>query len=430
MYAKNVVETQPQLASLQAPEAVPEVGVRRAFLEDLALKTMYVSAPASLLELSKTLRLTYPVVDDLFRRLRSATLVEVTGMIGNAPQIALTSQGRLRALELLALNHYIGAAPVSLDSYIRQVREQSVRELDVHLPEVSRTFAHLVLEPETLTKLGTALNSGSSIFLYGPTGSGKTAIATAIPRAFTNDRVWIPFAVQVDGQIITVYDPLLHAKVDEMPSKDSDPRWVLCHRPSVLVGGELTSEMLELQMNPTTRFYTAPVQMKANNGVLIIDDFGRQRLTPEELLNRWVVPLDRRIDFLTLAGGKKVEIPFELVVVFATNLDPSTLGDPAFMRRIQTKIRVGSVSPQQFHEIFSRVCTEWGIACEASAVDQLIDIIKNKYREPLRACHPRDVVNQIRWAARYRNSDPTLDRDSLLAAVEAYFISGGDEADA
>lgn len=421
------VTTQPDLLRLPEPTNVDQVGVRRAFLEDLALKTIYVTAPPSLIELAATMKLGYRVVDELFQRLRAEQLCEVTGMRGNAREIALTSRGRTHALELLALSHYVGAAPVSLEHYVQVVRQQSVRDLVVHLPDVRRAFSSLVLEEDTLNKIGTALNSGSSIFLYGPSGTGKTAIATTLPRVMASDRVWVPHAVQTDGQVITVYDPHVHATMRDERPDDNDARWVLCHRPAVMVGGELTIEMLELQLNPSSRFYTAPMQMKANNGVLVIDDFGRQRVRPEDLLNRWIVPLDRRIDFLTLAGGRKIEIPFELFVVFATNLSPSTLGDAAFLRRIQTKIHVGEVAYRRFHEIFARVCEEFGMRCEADVVDDLIDLIRNKYHEPLRACHPRDVVSQIRWAARFENREPRLDRAALQRAVEAYFLTDEDE---
>ena len=196
---------------------------------------------------------------------------------------------------------------------------------------------------------------------------------------------------------------------------------MVCERPTVLVGGELTLEMLELQLNPATKFYVAPVQMKANNGVLIIDDFGRQRMRPEELLNRWVVPLDRRVDFLSMAGGKQVEIPFEMFVVFATNLSPATLVDAAFLRRIQTKIEVGAISDTHFHQIFRGVCDELKVSYDAVIVDELVDVIRNKLNEPLRACHPRDIVNQICWAARYESRVPTLTHQTLMAAIDAYF---------
>jgi len=415
--------TQPVAEPLPAPESVPEVGVAKAILEGLVLKILFVAGSLSLGELAARAHLRYSVVDELFRRLRAEKFCEVIGMTGILPQIAITSGGRSRALELLSVNQYAGPAPVSLQSYIQQVRQQSVRDVEVHPPEIRRAFTHLVLDAGMLQKLGTALNSGHSIFLYGPSGAGKTTIATTLSRVLALDRVWIPFAVEVDGEIISVYDPHVHSKINDPVSQSSDARWVLCHRPTVLVGGELTIEMLELQANPITKFYMAPVQMKANNGVLIIDDFGRQRLRPEELLNRWVVPLDRRIDFLTLAGGKTVEIPFELFVVFATNLDPSALADDAFLRRIQTKIKVGAVSEQQFHEIFRSVCRDFKLPCEAGIIGELIDTIRGKLQQPLRACHPRDIVNQVRWAARYEETEPRLDRDALLAAVNAYFGS-------
>jgi predicted ATPase with chaperone activity len=386
-----------------------------------------VMGASSLRELAAKMKLPVRVAEELLRRLRTDQLCEVTGMRGNVPDLAITSAGRSRALELLSLNQYADAAPVSLESYTQQVIQQRVSHLEVHPPEIQRAFAHLVLDPEVLRKLGTAVNSGTSIFLYGPTGGGKSTIAQTLSRVLALDAVWVPFAVEVDGQIISVFDAHLHSKIEGTISPSRDARWVLCRRPTVLVGGELTIEMLELQLNAITKFYTAPVQMKANNGALIIDDFGRQRLRPEELLNRWVVPLDRRIDFLTLAGGKKVEIPFEMLVVFATNLDPSALADAAFLRRIQTKIKVGAVSERQFREIFGRVCSDLGLQCEASIVDELIDVIRSKLKEPLRACHPRDIVNQVRWAARYEQREPCLDRDALLAAAAAYFVSEADD---
>lgn len=409
-----------------APETVDEAGVRRSFLEELLLKILYLSGPLTLPEWEALARLTPQVVEDVFRRLRAEQLCEVAGMEGNVRHVAISMQGRTRALELLALSQYSGPAPVSLDSYVRQVRGQSVRNIEVHPADMRRAFAHLVLDEQTLAHLGAALNSGGSIFLHGPTGTGKTTIAEALARVLADDRVWIPYAVEVDGQVITVYDPLIHRAIETEPDSGADPRWVLCHRPTVVVGGELTIEMLDLQFNPMTKFYAAPGQMKANDGLLIIDDFGRQRIRPEELLNRWVVPLDRRIDFLTLAGGKKIEIPFELFVVFATNMDPADLVDAAFLRRIQTKVLVDTASEPQFREIFRRVCEEKEIDCQPALVDALIDILQNTLKEPLRPCYPRDLVNQICWTARYEGRKPTIDREGLARAVEAYFLSGRD----
>jgi SpoVK/Ycf46/Vps4 family AAA+-type ATPase len=311
-----------------------------------------------------------------------------------------------------------------LEDYVRQVRLQSVRNLEVHPAAMKQAFEHLVLDDLTLTRLGTALASGGSIFLYGPTGAGKTTIAEALPRVLAADGVWIPHAVESDGHVIAVFDPIVHKKIQRGTSQKVDSRWVYCERPKVVVGGELTIEMLDLQFNPVTKFYAAPGQMKANNGVLIIDDFGRQRVKPEELLNRWVVPLDRRFDFLTLVGGKKIEVPFELFVVFATNMDPSHLADAAFLRRIQTKVKVGMATEQQFAEIFHRVCNAVGVNYDPALVQELMVLLRDRFKEPLRPCYPRDLLNQIAWAARYEGRKPRLDRESLMRAAEAYFISG------
>ncbi len=415
-------ENAPPAGPLQKPESTSDVGVRKRILEDLVLKVLYLSGPLSILELSKRIRLSFGVADELVQQLRSEQLCEAIGISRNILNIAITSQGRLRALELLSLSQYAGAAPVSLESYTKQVRQQSVRNVEVHPPDVDRAFAHLVLDSNTLRQLGTALNSGASIFLYGPTGTGKTSVAGTLARVVAEDLVWIPYAVEVDGQIIAIYDPLIHRIASEPAPQNSDQRWVRCHRPAVLVGGELTIEMLDLQFNPSTRFYTSPVQMKANDGVLIIDDFGRQRLQPEALLNRWVVPLDRGIDFLTLAGGRTVEIPFEVLVVFASNMDPSELLDAAYLRRIQTKIKMDAVSGDQFREIFRRVAGEHGLECNAELLNDLVGVIVQELGQPLRPCYPRDIVNQIRWSARYEGRKPHLDHASLTHAVEAYFL--------
>jgi predicted ATPase with chaperone activity len=325
-------------------------------------------------------------------------------------------------MELLAQNSYAGPAPISFESYVDQVKKQSVKKVEIHEGDVNRAFAHLVIDKDMLRQFGTALNSGSSIFLYGPPGTGKTTIAETLSRVIAEDAVWIPYAIEVDNQIITVYDAAIHRRIVDSTPREHDERWVYCQRPAVMVGGELTAEMLDLQFNQISKFYVAPAQMKANNGVLIIDDFGRQRLRPEELLNRWVVPLDRRIDFLAFAGGKKIEVPFEMLVVFASNMDPAELVDACFLRRIQTKIKVGTVSDANFCEIFRRVAEFHEVPFDPRVPQYLIEYIRGTLKEELRQCHPRDIVNQVLWSARYEGKKPNLDYQSVAQALQAYFL--------
>jgi len=419
----DFLKSEPIQGPARRPQTFDEFDVNQSVLEDLALKILYLSGSLSVHQLAEKTQLSFEVAKEIAFRMRSELLCQVTGMNGHIPQIAITSEGRSRASDLLAQNHYTGPAPVSLESYITQTKKQSVGKTEVHEDEVKRAFAHLVIDPALLRQFGTALNSGSSIFLYGPPGTGKTTVAETLSRVIAEDEVWIPYAVEVDGEIITLYDSAIHKRmVDEEP-EDCDSRWVLCQRPAVMVGGELTAEMLDLQYNPTTKFYVGPAQMKANNGVLIIDDFGRQRLRPEELLNRWVVPLDRRIDFLTLAGGKKLEIPFEMLIVFASNMDPALLVDECFLRRIQTKIKIGGVSDAQFTEILRRVAHEHDVEMDPLVPQDLISFIRQVLKLELRQCYPRDIMNQILWAARYEGKKPTLNHASMAKAVEAYFLA-------
>jgi predicted ATPase with chaperone activity len=418
----EIAKTTPLTGPMDWPESLAELDIASTILEDLALKTLYVGGTVSVLELADKLKLSYNVATQLFSRLRADLCCQVTGMLGNIPQIAITSSGRTRAADLLMQSRYVGPAPVSHKSYVTEVKRQSVKKVAIHAEDIQRAFSDLVVDDETLRSLGTALNSGSSLFLYGPAGTGKSTYAEALSRALAENEVYIPHAVEVDGQIITLYDPSVHSLVEEKSGSSRDQRWVLCKRPAVLVGGELTAEMLDLQFGEVSRFYVAPVQMKANNGVLIIDDFGRQRLRPEELLNRWIVPLDRRIDFLTMSGGKKVEIPFEMLVVFASNFNPSDLVDPAFIRRIKTKIKVGACNADQFREIFRRVAVQMNVNYEDEIPDRLMDFIKFELKQELRSCYPRDIIEQVCWAARYENREPFVDLKSLKQAIVAYFV--------
>jgi hypothetical protein len=413
-----------EITTLMVPHQVQRTGVRKGLLEDLALKILYLHGEMSLLELSERTCLSLGVIEEVFQFFRKEQLCEVKRMTAGSHVIVASTQGKQRAGELLAMSQYVGPAPVALADYTMRVGMQSVQHIALRPADVSRAFYQLVLDQDMLTRLGTALVSGTSMFLHGPSGTGKTSIASTIPAVY-NDNVWVPHAVVVDNQIVSVFDPGVHQQNTTAVTAESDKRWVLCRRPCVIAGGELSAEMLDLQFNPSSRFYTAPLQMKANNGVLVLDDFGRQRMRPDELLNRWMTPLDRRVDFLTLPGGRKFEIPFDLFVVFSTNLDPNQLADEAFLRRIPNKIAVGYATPEQFVEIFRRECQVRLLSCEDGVPEHLVRYLTKEMKQSLSQCHPHDLINQIFWAARYMGAEPHLTREAVEEACRAHFLPVG-----
>ncbi|HWR13539.1 MAG TPA: hypothetical protein VN577_01830 [Terriglobales bacterium] len=408
---------------LATPLTIQQTGITPRLLDELTLKVLYLNGEMYVSELGTKLHVSFPVADQVFQRLRRDMFCEVTGMSGGVHRVTLTSQGRNRAVEALSLNQYVGPCPVSLFDYIARIQAQTIQRMEVTPDKVEAALSHLVLEPATVTQVGTAMASGKSVFLYGSTGSGKTSVAEALRSVFEDESIWVPYAVELDGDIITIFDPIVHETVEFETNEQIDQRWRACRRPCVKAGGELTLEMLDLEFNPTTKFYTAPIQMKANNGLLIIDDFGRQRMQPTELLNRWIVPLDRRVDFLTLRGGRKLEIPFDIFVVFATNLRPSSLVEEAFLRRLNTKVKIDIITPAQFQQIFQRICADCGLAYQEALVDDLIGTITVELQQPLRGCYPRDIVQQIVWEARYRQIAPELTRQTLQQACRNYFVS-------
>jgi len=389
---------------LVVPQRIDRTGIRRGLLEDLALKVLYLGGEMTLIELSDHLCLSLGVVEEIFQFFRKERLVEVKGMVGGTHRIATSAEGRQRAADLLSLNQYTGPAPVSLTDYISRIKHQSVQLSGVRPEHLEFAFQQLVLTDDMLLRVGTAVVSGTSMFLYGPPGTGKTSI---------------------DNQIITVFDPGVHHRRLESEIEDSDRRWVLCHRPCVITGGELTGEMLELQFNPVARYYSAPLQMKANNGIFVLDDFGRQRMRPQELLNRWMTALDRRVEFLALPGGRKFEIPFDTLVVFSTNIEPMQLGDDAFLRRIPNKIKVDFATKEQFMKIFRREAEQVrGLPVQQEVLDFLVRHLTEEIRVPLSHCYARDLLDQIFWAARYLHAKPEFTKDLAKWACSNYFFSG------
>ena len=404
-----------------APQTIHDTGIRRSLLEELAIKILFLNGEMSLVDLADKMCLSFPIIEEIFQFLRKEQLCEVKGMARGSHRITVSGYGKARGAELLSMNQYAGPAPISITDYNLQVQRQSVQQTPIQRLDLECAFRPLVLDDDLLTFLGTAVTSGTSIFLYGPPGTGKTTIASYIPAIY-HDSVLIPHAVEVDNQIITLYDAGVHRQVEGSASEDSDKRWVPCERPRVVTGGELSGEMLDLQFNAVSRFYTAPLQMKANNGVLILDDFGRQRMRPDELLNRWMTPLDRRVDFLTLPGGKKFEVKFDVVVVFSTNLQPLDLADEAFLRRIPNKIKIDHATPEQFKEILRRECEARSLSCDADVPEYLIRLITGEMKQPLAQCYARDLINQIFWAAAYLRVEPSLTRETIDQACSKYFI--------
>ena len=412
------------------PATLAETGLHPDTLAQLMMKTL-IAGEASGTQLSENLRLPYSVLDALIQHARVEKLVEVrgTGGVGSAGyRYVLTDLGRDRAMQFMDINRYVGPAPVPLAQYNAYVRACMAARPWVSRETLSHGFDQLIVNQGMYDKLGPAVNSGKSLFLYGAPGNGKTVVAEGIGRALGTD-MHVPHAIDVDGQTITTFDPVNHVRTASADASNSvvsmtahDRRWEQIRRPVVVVGGELTLEMLDLTFNPIAKFYEAPIQMKANGGVFVVDDFGRQRIPPRDLLNRWIVPLESRVDFLTLHTGRKFEIPFNVFIIFATNLKPESLADEAFLRRIPYKIRAQNPTVDEFTRIFELVCRKRNVAFDPVMVEYL----QRKYYQPrklqMRACHPRDLVEQVIDQCRYQQREPAINREMLDAACAAYFL--------
>src|SRR5579862_8448728 len=401
------------------PQTLAELGVPESLVLDLVLRRMLIEGYSSLAGLSRSLRISVPIIDQAFRHMRSQQLVEVKGMTGNDYNFTLSAAGKQLAGERFQVSQYAGSCPVSLKEYAAATKAQSARVM-VDRTKLRQAFSDLVVSDRMLDQLGPAIISQSSVFVYGPTGNGKTSLAERMLRVYS-DAVRIPFAIEVDNQIISLYDPVVHQAIEHDDAEDIDPRWVLCKRPCIVVGGELVPSMLELRLDEASGIYAAPMQMKSNNGILIIDDFGRQLMSPRDLLNRWIVPLDRRVDYLTLRYGVKFQIPFELMVVFSTNLEPADLADEAFLRRIHNKIYVEAVNAQCFDQIFTRVVQSRSIQAEPDSAEYLRKLCLREGRTELRACYPADICNILLSIGRYEGRGPIMTKSELERAASLYF---------
>ena len=420
------------------PETLEETGLPESTLEHLILKIMYFRGEMYGRDLALALGLQYSVIFKVMEYMKLQHIIHIKRSMGYgdvSALFALTDSGRVRAHEALEFNQYAGPAPIPLAQYEKMVRAQRPPSGWLTKEMLEQAYKGVVITPEILSGIGHAVSSGNSFLLYGKPGNGKTFLAENLTNLDSHP-VYIPYALECQGNIIQFYDPVYHQKLDDAPVQDTitselpfDGRWMRCKRPFLMTGGELSLDMLDLTYNPVSKIYDAPFQLKANNGIYLIDDFGRQRATPAEVLNRWIVPMERKIDFLSFRSGGKMAVPFDAFLVFSTNLNPERLGDEAFLRRIQYKMLLRGPSEEEFEEIFRRFCSAKKLTCPGALVSYLLERHYAPTRKPMRRCHPRDILSHAIDLIHFEKLPYALNEDVIDRAFESCFVQDAEEED-
>ena len=411
------------------PRTILETGLADSFLGDLVCKHLYDAGVLDMVQLVARLALTGAVLEEVLTFLRKDRRVEVLGQSGGqALRYGLTERGRNSARDALARSGYIGAAPYPVSAYRALLKLQTIHHGRISAHDMHTCFGSMVLAQNMLDQLGVALNSGRAIMIYGPAGTGKTYVSSRLIRLFA-ESIWVPHAIAINEAVIEIYDPQVHKRLDDdeqqnalMLNEGIDRRLLRCERPIVITGGELTMEQLDVRYEPFSRQYQAPLQLKASNGLLVIDDLGRQRMTPEVLLNRWIVPMEERRDFLNLGGGRHCELPFDLILVFSTNLNPLELADEAFLRRIGYKLQFGYLKPGEYERIWIQETQRLGIPYDPALLSFVLRELYGAENMPLVPCHPRDLLNMACDRQRYLEGAGPLTAQELEWAWHNYFV--------